>query len=215
MQCGAVHLWPPSCPGLPHQAPACMQPHLFPACTCLLAQVLAEMAATAEAQRALRAALLQHQERSRQRQQQQLLQQAEEAELEAELARATPQQRQQVEVLRQVSLVRAHISVCGGVRVLCLCMRTCACVCVCMHVCMRVCVCMCVCVCVHVCAHVCVCACVCAHVCVHTRCKYICVRMCSSSSLRCPTPDNHGELYVSSFPILRHPRVHATVGTQG
>ncbi len=176
MQCGAVHLWPPSCPGLPHQAPACMQPHLFPACTCLLAQVLAEMAATAEAQRALRAALLQHQERSRQRQQQQLLQQAEEAELEAELARATPQQRQQVEVLRQVSLVRAHISVCGGVRVLCLCMRTCACVCVyaCVHacVCMHVRMCVCACVCTCVCVCMCVCTCVCAyslqiHLCAH------------------------------------------------
>jgi len=43
--------------------------------TCAYLQVLAEMAAAAEAQRALRATLLAHQERSRQQQQQQLVKQ--------------------------------------------------------------------------------------------------------------------------------------------
>ncbi|KAF5841850.1 hypothetical protein DUNSADRAFT_10913 [Dunaliella salina] len=66
-------------------------------------EVLAEMAAAAEAQRALRATLLAHQERRRQQQQQQLVQEAEHAALEQELAGASPQQQQQVELLRQMA----------------------------------------------------------------------------------------------------------------
>jgi len=66
-------------------------------------EVLAEMAAAAEAQRTLRATLLAHQERRRLQQQQELVQEAERAELEQELVGASPQQRQQVELLRQMA----------------------------------------------------------------------------------------------------------------